>query len=157
MIAAVFDCVVYVQAALSRKGPAFACLSLAEAEHLNLYLSPDILDEVNRTLGDPSLRRKYATITDETVAQFLEYLEKISVITQNPAAVFSLRRDPSDEPYVNLAIATSAPFIVSRDADLLDLMKDDEFRRTHPRITILDPPAFLRHVRAEVAKELGYE
>jgi len=34
MIAAVFDCVVFVHAVLSRKGPAFACLQLAEAEHV---------------------------------------------------------------------------------------------------------------------------
>jgi len=46
MIAAVFDCTVFVQAALSRKGPAYACLSLVEAEHVTLYVSSDILDEV---------------------------------------------------------------------------------------------------------------
>jgi putative PIN family toxin of toxin-antitoxin system len=156
MIAAVFDCSVYVQAVLSRKGPAFACLQLAEAEHVTLYLSREILDEINRALGYPNLRRKFPTITDERVSQFLEHLEKISVIAQKPTEVFTLRRDPKDEPYVNLAIETAAPFIVSRDADLLDLMKDESFRRTYQRITILDPVAFLKHVRAEVAKELGY-
>jgi predicted nucleic acid-binding protein len=84
MIAAAFDCMVYVQAVLSRKGPAFACLQLAEAEHVTLYLSPEISDEIKRALGYPSLRRKYPTITDERVSQFLEHLEKISVIAQNP-------------------------------------------------------------------------
>src|SRR5438105_1950685 len=103
MIAAVFDCTVYVQAALSRKGPAFACLSLVEAQHVTLYLSPDILDEVKRTLARPSLRRKYAKLTDENVAAFLENVEAITVITENPPPVFSLPRDPTDEPYVNLA------------------------------------------------------
>jgi putative PIN family toxin of toxin-antitoxin system len=156
MIAAVFDCVVHVQAALSRKGPAFACLQLAEAEFITLYLSPDILDEVGRALGYPALRQKYPKITDETVSHFLEHLEKISVITENPPAAFPLRRDPKDEPYVNLAIETSAPFIVSRDADLLDLMKDEAFRKAYPAITIVDPVAFLKHVRREVARKLGY-
>src|SRR5438034_1772216 len=102
MIAAVFDCVVYVQAVLSRKGPAFACLQLAEGEYVRLYVSPDIVEEIKRALAYPSLRARYTTITEEAVAQFLEHLEKISIITPNPPAVFQLSRDPKDEPYVNL-------------------------------------------------------
>jgi putative PIN family toxin of toxin-antitoxin system len=152
MISAVFDCVVYVQAALSRTGPAFACLSLAEAELVALYLSPEILNEVRRTLDQPTLRRKYKQLTDERVSRFLEYLETIAVITQDPPPIFSLRRDPKDEPYVNLALETSSRFIVSRDADLLDLMEDEGFRKNYPRLTVLDPPAFLMYVREQAAK-----
>jgi len=36
-------------------------------------------------------------------------------------------------------------------------MKDADFRKAHPWLTILDPPAFLTHVRVLVARELGYE
>jgi predicted nucleic acid-binding protein len=61
-----------------------------------------------------------------------------------------------DEPYLNLAIEWAAPFLVSRDADLLDLMKDESFRKTYSGITLLDAVAFLKHVRPEVAKDLGY-
>jgi predicted nucleic acid-binding protein len=75
-----------------------------------------------------------------------------ATLTQNPAAVFSLRRDPKDEPYLNLAIEQHAPFLVTRDKDLLDLMKDDTFRKTYAWLTILDPASFLNHVRAETAK-----
>lgn len=156
MIAAVFDCSVYVQAVLSRKGPAFACLQLAEAEHVTLYFSPEIIAEIRRTLDKPFLRTKFPKITDERVSQFLELLEKIAVIAQDPPPVFSLRRDPKDEPYVNLAIDTAASFIVSWDADLLDLMKDEGFRQSYPRIAVFDPVVFLRQVRAQVAKELGF-
>lgn len=72
-------------------------------------------------------------------------------ITQDPPSRFSLQRDPKDEPYVNLAIETSAQFIVSRDKDLLDLMQDGRFRAAYPSIAILAPTAFLDHVRAHVA------
>jgi putative PIN family toxin of toxin-antitoxin system len=157
MIAAVYDCVIYVQAALSRKGPAFACLSLAEAEHVRLCISPNILEEVKRTLDQPALRKRYVKITDESVAEFLDYLESISTISQDAPTLFVSSRDPKDERYINLAIETSSPFVVSRDLDLLDLMKDKAFRTKYPRITVLEPVAFLKHVRAEVAKELGYE
>jgi putative PIN family toxin of toxin-antitoxin system len=156
MITAVFDCVIYVQAALSRKGPAFACLGLAEEEHVTLYLSPDILDEVNRSLAQPTLRRKYTQLTDERVAKFLALLETVSIIRQNPPAVFSHPRDPKDERYVNLAVDASARFLVSRDRDLLDLMQDEPFRKRFPDVTILEPVAFLNLVRTEVARELGY-
>jgi hypothetical protein len=40
MIAAVYDCVVYVQAAISEQGPAGARLSLVEAGQVNLIVSP---------------------------------------------------------------------------------------------------------------------
>ena len=109
MIAAVFDCVVYVQAVLSSRGPAFACLSLAEEEHITLYVSPEILDEVKRSLASSSLRRKYSKITDESVETFLERVVAGASLTQNPPPVFSLRRDPKDEPYVNLAIEHHTP------------------------------------------------
>ena len=52
--------------------------------------------------------------------------------------------DPKDAPYVNLALATRATFLVSRDKDLLDLMKDAGFRERYPALVILDPAEFLR-------------
>lgn len=33
----------------------------------------------------------------------------------------ALDRDPKDEPYLNLACVSGAEYLVSRDADLLDL------------------------------------
>ena len=45
-------------------------------------------------------------------------------------SIFSLSRDPDDAIYVNVALTAQSPFLVSRDKDLLDLMKDDEFRKT---------------------------
>jgi predicted nucleic acid-binding protein len=53
-------------------------------------------------------------------------------------------RDPKDERYLNLAIAVGARYLVSRDTDLLDLMKDQPFRNQFPHLNILDPTAFLQ-------------
>ena len=53
-------------------------------------------------------------------------------------------RDPDDEPYLNLAIAVSADYLVTRDNDLLDLMQDSAFRVRFPSLTILDPVTALR-------------
>lgn len=57
-----------------------------------------------------------------------------------------LDRDPKDEPYLNLAIAAKATYLVSRDRDLLDLMADPTFRQRHPDLLILDPVEFLREI-----------
>jgi len=62
---------------------------------------------------------------------------------------FELPRDPGDEPYLNLAIETGARFLVTRDRDLLDLMRWDteegrNFQSRFPDLRILDPVAFLR-------------
>ncbi len=55
--------------------------------------------------------------------------------------VFRLVRDPGDDPYINLAIAGEADFLVTRDRDLLQLaMENDaqgqELRRLRPRLGI---------------------
>lgn len=36
---------------------------------------------------------------------------------------FEYPRDPQDEPFLNLAIEVEADYLISRDPDLLDLMK----------------------------------
>jgi predicted nucleic acid-binding protein len=60
-------------------------------------------------------------------------------------------RDPDDAHYVNLALTAEAELIVSRDNDLLTLMDrhspdGKNFANQFPRLTILTPPAFLKHV-----------
>ena len=59
-------------------------------------------------------------------------------------SLFSLPRDPDDEPYLNLAIAAGADYLVTWDKDLLDLMQDASFRAQYPRLTILNPVALLQ-------------
>jgi uncharacterized protein len=149
MITAVFDCVVYVQAVLSSRGPAFACFELAEAKQVALHLSPAILDEVKRTLARPSLRRKYSSITDARVAKFLEHAVNAGTMMQDPPQAFALSRDPKDEPYLNLAVAANATHLVTRENDLLSLMAESVFRTQFPALSIVDPSAFLAAVRKE--------
>ena len=55
---------------------------------------------------------------------------------------------PKDEPYLDLAVAAGARYLVSRDRDLLDLMNDAQFRQRFPELIVLDPPAFLRAIRS---------
>jgi PIN domain len=50
---AVFDCVILLQAAARRTGPAAECLQAVRDGRLKLFLSPDILAEVRDVLGRP--------------------------------------------------------------------------------------------------------
>jgi predicted nucleic acid-binding protein len=55
--------------------------------------------------------------------------------------VLAFDRDSKDEPWINLAIAAQATFLVSRDSDGVRL------RKIAPNLQILDPVQFLREVR----------
>ena len=61
----------------------------------------------------------------------------------------ALARDPKDEPYVDLAAATRARYLVTRDKDLLDLMDDAAFRQQFPGLTVIDPATLLRELAME--------
>ena len=79
-----------------------------------------------------------------------QYLIFIHSLTDVPQ-VFTYERDPRDEKYINLAIASNAHYLVSRDKDLLDLRKEDlpegqGFRAQFPSLQILDPVDFLKQI-----------
>jgi predicted nucleic acid-binding protein len=68
---------------------------------------------------------------------------------------FAFARDPKDEPYINLAIAAAARYLVSRDADILDLAKPNDLdgarlRNDALELRILDPVSFLAEMRREI-------
>jgi putative PIN family toxin of toxin-antitoxin system len=147
MITAVFDCMMYLQAATNRQGAAGACLALVEDGHVRLLASSAILEEVEDVLHRPKIRAAFPKLTDDHVAAFAEQVRELAQIDDDVPAVHSLPRDPDDEPYLNLALTKQASFLVSRDKDLLSLMNDESFRQAHPDLTIVDPVEFLTQVR----------
>jgi putative PIN family toxin of toxin-antitoxin system len=153
MITAVLDCMVYLQASANRKGAAGACLGLAEDGHVRLLASLAILEEVEDVLKRPKIRAAFPKLTDGHVVDFMEQVRELAQIDDKVPPVHSLPRDPDDEPYLNLAIAKQASFLVSRDKDLLSLMNDDDFRKAYPGLTIIDPAASLTRVRTAVGED----
>ena len=107
-------------------------------------MSDEILDEARDVLGRPKLRAKNPRVTDETVRETFDLLDRLARTVSNVPSLFSLPRDPDDEPYLNLAIAAGADYLVTWDKDLLDLMQDASFRAQDPRLTILNPVALLQ-------------
>jgi putative PIN family toxin of toxin-antitoxin system len=148
-IEVVFDCMVFLQATANRNSPAARALDLLEAGEVRLFVSRQILKEVRNVLNRPEVRSQLPGITDESVAALFARLQKKATLVSAVPTVFTYPRDPKDEPYLNLAIAAGVAYIVSRDTDLLDLMRWDteegrDFQRRFRFLKILDPVSFLK-------------
>jgi len=149
---AVFDCTIFLQALANRSGPAYACWQLVESGHVTLYLGPDVLAEVTDELNRPELHQKLKSLTPKKVQVYLAKVRTHATFIDDVPKRFTYPRDPKDEPYLNLAIATSGRYLVTRDNDMLDLMNENSdqgraFRQEFPELMILGPVELLREVR----------
>lgn len=147
---------VFVQAASRPAGPAFACFEMLQTQSVELCLSPQILFEVGEVLVRPQLRQKFPLLTSERINTFLGEIQSIATMLPTPPKKFPLSRDPKDEPYINLAIAAGAAYLVTwNEKHLTYLMHGDtpegkDFCRRFPGLKIVNPPVFLRETRSKV-------
>lgn len=148
----VFDCMVFLQGAARRESPAAACLLLAELAVVELCVSAEILSEIRDVLTRPSIQQRFPALNDAVVDRFLSTMRKHCEIISPVPRIFVYDRDPKDEPYINLSIAAGASYLVSRDADILDLTLGESqdgarLRSLAPDLLILDPVQFLVALR----------
>jgi len=149
----VFDCNVYLQAAVSGIGPAFACLELAEQGHFILLVSGAVLIEVRDVLIRPDVRKQFPHLTTALVNRFLLRLTQVAEYVSPVPRLIHFDRDPKDEPYLNLVLAARASHLVTRDRDMLDITADPSekgqaLRTALPLLRVLDPAAFLQEMRS---------
>lgn len=116
---------------------------------VRLFISRAIVKEVENVLSRDFIRARFKTLTDASVKAFLERLREAADLVRTVPRHFNYeRRDVKDEPYINLAIETQAHYLVSRDNDLLDLMKWEkeegrEFQKRFRLLKIVTPEIFL--------------
>lgn len=151
----VFDCGVFLQGLMSKAGPATACLELVENNRIRLVMSEEILAEIEDVISREHLKALSPYLTDKKVAGLIELILKKAEFVQEVKQHFIFTRDPSDQPYLNVAIHTRAAFLVARDRDLLDLMtghtdEAKDFRQKFRHLKIVEPVEFLRMVRDRV-------
>lgn len=151
-LSAVFDCMLYFQAAVSESGPASELLRCAERRDISLFVSREIFQELREVLSRPKTGAKYPFLTPKFVGAFISRVSEFAQFVKAFPPHFSYLRDPKDEKYINLAVEIKADFIVSRDRDLLDLMTDytneaKEFRQRFRHLKIVEPVKFLRIIR----------
>lgn len=157
---AVFDCNTYLQAVVRRNSPAGSCYKLAEDGIIKLFISKDVLAELEDVLSRPKVRKQLPVLTDESVVEFLASLKKTAKFVKKVSKVFSLLRDIDDEPYINLAVEADADFIVTRDNDLIYLMsgydfESKQFRQKFRPLKIVQPLEFLRIVEENLREKIA--
>ena len=148
---AVFDCVTFVQSVISETGPAARCVELVEQRVVSLAVSTYTLAEISEVLSRSNLRKRYVNLTDKRVQWLVSLLADQGKFFSKIKSHYDYPRDPDDEPYLNLAIEAGADFLVTRDRDLLDLMRWDReegriFQRQFQDLKIVDPAVFLKQI-----------
>src|ERR1700733_5010187 len=137
----VFDCNIFLQAISRTNGPAAEALRLVDQNVVTLHLSKGILRELRRTLAYPEIRQKNPHVTDDVVARFIDHLLFRGVLLRDVPHAFDFPRDPHDEPYIDLAAAIGADYLVTRDRDLLSLadahdIEAKQFRQRFPKLSV---------------------
>ena len=148
----VVDCMVFVQAAANVKSHAARILDLLDEGKITLYVSKLILAEARYVLNRSDVRASLRNLTDVAVEALFERLKQNTTLIKQVPQRFVYPRDPKDEPYINLAVEMQAHYLVSRDNDLLDLMKWEkedgrEFQKRFRFLQIVTPENFLAAVK----------
>jgi putative PIN family toxin of toxin-antitoxin system len=152
--AVVVDTNILLQSLLSETGPAGKCLGYFRRGEVAIAVSRATLREAQEVLSRSHLRTRYPQLTDERIAPLLEFLCYRGDYFRSVKRWFEYPRDPQDEPFLNLAIEAEADFLISRDPDLLDLMKWDtedgrDFQKRFRFLRIVTPVEFLNVMEAK--------
>lgn len=142
---------VFLQGLISESGVAVNCFELFENGLVELFVSEEVLAEIQDVITRPKIQAKYSRLTNERAEKLIEVLRTKATVIKNVSQVFNYARDPKDEKYINLAAAAGAEYIISRDTDLLDLMTgfdndSKEFRQKFRPLKIIEPLEFLKIV-----------
>jgi putative PIN family toxin of toxin-antitoxin system len=153
-LTAVFDCMIYLQAAINEKSPAAEIFRQVENEKLSLFVSDEILEEIRDVFARPKITTKNPHLTQDYIEAFLLKILSKAEFIKNVPPVFQYPRDPKDEKYINLATKVKADYIITRDRDLLDLMtgidlESKEFRQKSRPLKIVEPIEFLKIIAEE--------
>ena len=156
----VYDCMIFLQAA-ARPGHVHGTMRLVRDGRVTLCLSATILEEVRDVLTRPEVRAKFPALQPDHVGVFLNDLLSRARMVQEVPPGFSLPRDKKDEPYIDLAIAAEARYLVTwNDRHLTYLMRKDTpeglgFCQRFPGICIIDPPSFMDEIGRITGDEAG--
>jgi predicted nucleic acid-binding protein len=117
------------------------------------------LDEIEDVINRPHIKERFDSLTDERIESFLNSIKNLAIFVSKIPKFFSLPRDVDDEIYINLAVEAEADFIVTRDKDLTDLMKDydiesKKFRQKFRPLRIVQPLEFLQLVEEKYRETL---
>jgi putative PIN family toxin of toxin-antitoxin system len=134
---AVIDTGVLISGLLNRWGTPGEILRALRENRFNIIYSVDILIELIDVLSRPTFHKKYHLLPDDISA--LINLIRLRGELISPGQPVTACRDPKDDKFLAAAITGNADWIVSGDADLLELIVFDG-------IPIISPINFLERL-----------
>ena len=129
----VLDANVLVSAMISPRGAPARVVALWEEGAIEVAMSPVTWEELRRVVAYPRLQR---FLEGELVERLLRNLEAQVVWVEPRVTITQIDRDPSDNRYLECAVAASASFLITGDEHLLAL-------GSYAGIQILAPAGFV--------------
>jgi len=115
----VFDTNVLARAHQRARGPARRALIHVITRDDVLIVSRYLLQELERILTYPKLLRR-SGLTSHDIAEFVEFLARVSTLVDPALVPENVLRDQSDVPVLGTALAGRADLICTRDADFFE-------------------------------------
>jgi putative PIN family toxin of toxin-antitoxin system len=141
LITAVLDANVLISGLISSVGPPGRILDAWMEGEFQLFVSPQIMDELKRVLGYPKIRQR---LKKEQLTGLLIRLELRADQVPGILRLEVLTRDPSDNIYLACAIEAKAQYLITGNMDHFE-----EARAFSTNIHILAPRAFLEILEAK--------
>ena len=135
----VFDTNVIITSLMTRQSHAATLIQLWEDGQIELLISQASFGELQRVVKYPKVRSRIAK-PDEEIEKFITLI-KDNCIFQEPAIKINLiAEDPTDNKYIELAVAGDAKYIVTGDQFIL---KYEQYQGIH----FVTPAEFLSLIR----------
>lgn len=128
---AVLDTNVVVSALISPKGPPAEIIRAWRAHSFTWVTSQPLIDELERTLRYPRLKR-YLAWTDTDLKEFLALIRRQARVVSPSRTLEVIEEDPDDNRVLEAAVEGQAGYIVSGDRHLLQLGKHGDIRIVTP-------------------------
>jgi putative PIN family toxin of toxin-antitoxin system len=131
----VLDTNVIVSGTIGNSGSPFIILEAWRKGRFILITSQTLIDEVERVFRYPRIQKKYH-ITEKQVTNVIKNLINYSIATPRNIKLSVITKDPPDNEVLIAALEGEADYIVTGDADLLEL-------KSYKGIKIVLPSEFL--------------
>ncbi|MCC6455445.1 MAG: putative toxin-antitoxin system toxin component, PIN family [Caldilineaceae bacterium] len=130
----VIDTNVFVSALLSPTGVPNQIFHYWELSYFDLLVSQESLDELERVLHYPKIRKRLRS-TEEELAEFVNIFQEKALMVTRQETITVITADVSDNLYLEIGLAGHADYVVSGDQHLLRLKK-------YRGISIITPTEF---------------
>lgn len=135
MLRVVLDANVFISGLLSEHGPPGRILDAWLERQLKVFVSVQILNEIQRVLDYPRVRER---LEPGLADQLVDYLAEYCECTESKLELDILTMDPSDNIYLSCAVEARADYLVTGNPKHYQ-----EAGNPYQGITIMTPRIFL--------------